>query len=377
MDFKLTEEQSAIADMANSLFTDTCTDDFFRAYDESGQGTMSELWQACIDTGLQGVVIPESAGGIDLGMTELSLVLQAQGGALAQVPLWRHQLVAAALVKFGNSEQQLLAQAAAQGTNLLTLAYNLVNNSNDAQVSVEQTNDGLKVNGLIQATAVAGLADYLLLPLTVANEVRWALVDSKAPGLSLIKGMMTQGEEVADIQLVDVTIADSALLEIGANHWLLPRVLASLASLQLGVSEAQINKTVEYISERKQFERVIGTFQAVQMTMADTKISLEALRSSVWQLCYRLDNELGCEHEAFATAWLACEAGHSIGHKTQHVHGGFGVDVSYIIYRYLYWSRAISLNLGGSPALLAKLGDSLIESDKLGWKYDLDENYAN
>jgi alkylation response protein AidB-like acyl-CoA dehydrogenase len=131
------------------------------------------------------------------------------------------------------------------------------------------------------------------------------------------------------------------------------------------------------VSERKQFGRAIGTFQAVQMTMADTKIALEALRSNLWQLCYRLDNELACEHEAYATAWHACDAGHKIGHAAQHVHGGFGVDVSYIIFRYLYWSRAISLNLGGSPALLAKLGEVLSANDKLGWKYDLDENYAN
>jgi len=376
MDFNLTEEQSAIADMANSLFTDTCTDEFLRDYDDAGQGTMSSLWQACIETGLQGVIIPEAAGGIDLGMTELSLVLQAQGGALGQVPLWRHQVAATAIAKFGHADLQSSAQAAAEGANLLTLAFNLVNTTNEAQVSVEQTSEGLRLNGLVQAVAVAGLADSILLPLTVDNEIRWALIDSKASGLSLTKGQMTQGEEVADLQLSDVVIANSALLDSDANSWLVPRILASLASLQLGVSEAQISKTVEYVSERQQFGRTIGTFQAVQMTMADTKIALEALRSSVWQLCYRLDNNLGCEHEAFATAWQACEAGHEIAHKAQHVHGGFGVDVSYVIYRYLYWSRAISLNLGGSPALLAKLGDVLTENDKLGWKYDLDENYA-
>jgi len=376
MNFNLTEEQSAIADMAKSLFTDTCTDEFLRDYDEAGQGTMADLWQACIDTGLHGVIIPEAVGGIELGMTELSLVLQAQGGALAQVPLWRHQIAATAIAKFASADLQSVTESAAQGTNLLTLAFSLVNTTNEAQLRVEQTSNGLNVCGLVQSVAVAGLAQAILLPLTLANETRWALIDRNTEGLTLTKGLMTQGEEVADLHLTNVNIADSALLDHKANSWLVPRILASLASLQLGVSEAQINKTVEYVSERKQFKRVIGTFQAVQMTMADTKIALETLRSSVWQLCYRLDNDLGCEHEGFATAWLACEAGHEIGHKAQHVHGGFGVDVSYIIYRYLYWSRAISLNLGGSPALLAKLGDALTDNDKLGWKYDLDENYA-
>lgn len=377
MDFKLTQEQSAIAEMANSLFTDTCTDDYFRNYDDAGQGTMSDLWNACIETGLQGVIIPEAIGGIDLGMAELSLVLQAQGAALAQVPLWRHQLVASAIGHFANAEHAPIAQAAAEGSNLLTLAFNLVNTSNEVHLTAEKTNDGVSLNGLIQSVAVAGLADYILLPFTLDNETRWALVERKTSGLSLTEGLMTQGEEVADLHLENVVVANTAVLDSKANAWLVPRIMASLASLQLGVSEAHIKKTVEYVSERIQFGRAIGTFQAVQMTMADAKIALEALRSNVWQLCYRIDNDLGCEHEAFATAWHACEAGHSIGHKAQHVHGGFGVDISYIIYRYLYWSRAISLNLGGSPALLAKLGDVLSENDKLGWKYDLDENYAN
>jgi alkylation response protein AidB-like acyl-CoA dehydrogenase len=377
MNFNLTEEQFAIANMATSLFTDTCTDQYLRDYDEAGQGTMSDLWAASIETGLQGVIIPEANGGIDLGMAELSLVLQAQGGSLAQVPLWRHQVAATAIAKFAGSDFVSVVQAAAQGSNLLTLVFNLPSTNSGTEINAQQSGDSVKLNGLVQAAAVAGSADFILLSFMLNGETRWAVLDSKAAGLSLTEGQMTHGEEVADLHLVNVVIANSSLLSVEANIWVLPRIFASLAALQLGVSEAQISKTVEYVSERQQFGRAIGTFQAVQMTMADTKIALEALRSNLWQLCYRLDNDLGCEHEAYATAWHACDAGHKIGHAAQHVHGGFGVDVSYIIFRYLYWSRAISLNLGGSPALLAKLGDVLSANYKLGWKYNLDENYAN
>lgn len=377
MNFNLTEEQLAIADMAKSLFTDTCTDQYLRDYDEAGQGTMSDLWSASIETGLQGVIIPETQGGIDLGMAELSLVLQAQGGSLAQVPLWRHQVAATAIAKFASSNYTEVVEDAAQGKKLLTLAFNLVSTTSGAEVNATQSSNGVILNGLVQAVAVASLADIILLSFTLKDETRWAMLDGKAEGVTLTEGQMTHGEEVADLQLNNVVLSNSAVLAVEANNWVLPRIFASLASLQLGVSEVQINKTVEYVSERKQFGRAIGTFQAVQMTMADTKIALEALRSNLWQLCYRLDNDLPCEHESYATAWHACDAGHKIGHAAQHVHGGFGVDVSYIIFRYLYWSRAISLNLGGSPALLAKLGEVLSANDKLGWKYDLDENYAN
>lgn len=377
MHFTLTEEQQAIAEMAKSLFTDTCTDQYLRDYDDAGQGTMSDLWSASIETGLHSVIIPEENGGIDLGMTELCLVLQAQGGALAQVPLWRHQVAAAAIAKFADKQCLPIVERASEGSQLFTLAYDLINSESCTQVKATQEGSSIILNGLFQAVAVADVANYLLISFELNGDTRWAIVDSKAQGLSLTKGQMTHGEEVADVNLKDVKVFDAFLLSPKANSWILPRILACLSALQLGVSETQISKTVDYVSERKQFGRAIGTFQAVQLTMADTKIALEALRSTLWQLCYRLDNNLACEHEAYATAWHACDAGHNIGHAAQHVHGGFGVDVSYVIFRYLYWSRAISLNLGGSPALLAKLGQVLSENNKLGWKYNLDENYAD
>ncbi|MNO86676.1 Acyl-CoA dehydrogenase [compost metagenome] len=131
-----------------------------------------------------------------------------------------------------------------------------------------------------------------------------------------------------------------------------------------------------YVSERRQFERVIGSFQAVQMSMADTHIAVEALRTTLWQLAYRIDADLPAPSEALATAWLACEAGHRIGHIAQHVHGGIGVDLTYPIHRFLYWSRGLCLALGGSAASLERLGDWLNDNDKLGWKYDLEEHQA-
>ena len=54
-------------------------------------------------------------------------------------------------------------------------------------------------------------------------------------------------------------------------------------------------------------------------------------------------------------AWT-CDAGHRVTHAAQHMHGGIGVDVSYPIYRYTYWSRAIEIACGGVSANLEALG---------------------
>ncbi|MCL1038101.1 acyl-CoA/acyl-ACP dehydrogenase [Shewanella submarina] len=370
MDFALNEEQRAIEEMATSLFHDTCSDDFLRDFVERGDTSMDELWASCIETGLHSLYIPESAGGSGLGMTELMLVLQAQGSALGLVPLWRHQLAATVIAEYGDEALMPTVLAAAEGGNLLSVA-----DPSSSPISAKWHGDSLLVSGTVNALAEANRAETAVIKVNLDGEIRLLALPIAAEGITLIEGVMTQGEKVADVECKQVTVPAVNLLAADASAWLQPRAIAALCAQQLGISEHQLKRTVEYISERRQFERQIGAFQAVQMTMADCRVALEALRSSLWQLVYRLDADLGCDSEALATAFQASEAGHLIGHKAQHVHGGFGVDITYPIHRYLYWSRAIRLALGGSGDTLAQLGDWLNDNDKLGWKYDLDENH--
>lgn len=81
MDFELSEDQRAIAQMADSLFADHCHEEYMRHWDTSGEPMMAPLWALCIETGLHALAIPEEQGGSGLGMTELMLVLQARGMA--------------------------------------------------------------------------------------------------------------------------------------------------------------------------------------------------------------------------------------------------------------------------------------------------------
>ena len=376
MDFELSEDQRAIAQMADSVFVDHCHDDYMRQWDTSGEPMMAPLWKLCIETGLQALAIPEEHGGSGLGMTELMLVLQAQGKALAQVPLWRHQLAAATLARFDSSISAPLIGMAATGEALLSLSVDALNSALGIELQASACADGWVINGRVAALSMADQAQAALVLVEAEGQPRLLLLNLSAPEIQKISAVLTHGEAVADLHVEGLTVSAGALLPAEAVAWLELRSMAALAALQLGVSEEQIRRTVVYVSERRQFERSIGSFQAVQMSMADTHIAVEALRTVLWQLAYRIDAGLPAPSEALATAWLACEAGHRIGHVAQHVHGGIGVDLTYPIHRFLYWSRGLSLALGGSAANLERLGDWLNNNDKLGWKYDLEEHQA-
>lgn len=374
MDFSLSDDQRAIAEMADSVFRDYCTDERMREADLAGEPFMQPLWQTCIETGLHALAIPEAFGGSGMGFTDLHCVLRAQGSGLGLVPLWQHQLVAACLAEYATDSQRELVEQAAAGSVLLSFSLQGLAASRGLGLRLGEQDGRLLLQGQANAVDVAAQADQLLLVASTADGPRLVLLDTRSEGVELIAGVANHGLAVADVQCRNVLIDATQLLPVAALPWLEQRAIAAVAAVQLGVSEEQVRRTVEYVNQREQFGRAIGTFQAVQMSMADCHIAIEGLRTSLYQLCYRLDNGLSSDSEAFATRYLCTEAAHLIGHKAQHVHGGIGVDLTYPIHRFLYWSRYLSLVLGGSAATLERLGDWLANNDKLGWKYDLDEN---
>lgn len=375
MDFNLNEDQQAFADSARALFADYCSDEQLRAHDSGGEPFMRELWSQCIANGLHGVLIGEAQGGLGMGMTELLAVLQEQGRALALVPLWEHQLAAASVQRFAPALADAVAEAA-EGRTLLTLSLDALSAARGASLRATPAGATWRIDGVAPAVPLGAQAQEALLPVQVGGALRLVLLDLSLPGITCIEGRTQHHLAVADLRLQGVTVTAEALLDEAALAWVEPRAVACLAALQLGVSTQQLLRTVQYVSERKQFGRVVGSFQLVAGQMADGHIACEALRSALAQLVYRIDAGRGCQAQALAVKVLAADAGHLVGHKAQHVHGGIGVDLSYPIHRFLYWSRALGITLGGSEPALQQLGDWLAGHDTLGWKYDLPDDLA-
>lgn len=373
MDFQLTQDQRAFADMAQSLFADYCGDEQLRTHDTSQEPFMQALWQQCVAAGLHSIVVPEAEGGLGLGMTELMAVLEQQGQALALVPLWEQQLGAAALALFGSGAAKASVAGLLEGAPLAVSLAGVAQSHGNA-LQLEPKGDGWVLHGSAAAVPLAGCASHALLAAESQGQTRLVWLDLHAAGVSRATGRSQQHQDIADLHCKAVQLSSDAVLAPSALAWLQPRAIAALASLQVGVTGAQLRRTVQYVSERKQFDRVIGSFQLVAGQMADGHIALEALRSALWQLVYRIDASQATTPQAHGVRALANDTGHRVGHMAQHVHGGMGVDVTYPIHRFLYWSRALAVALGGTEHHLAALGDWLADNDNLGWKYDLAED---
>jgi alkylation response protein AidB-like acyl-CoA dehydrogenase len=139
------------------------------------------------------------------------------------------------------------------------------------------------------------------------------------------------------------------------------RAVVACCAVQLGVSERALAMTAEYAAGRIQFERPIGSFQAVHQRAADAYIALQGMRLTCWDAAWRLAVEEPAADAVAVAKYWAAEGGQLVGYAAQHLHGGIGIDVDYPLHRYYLWAKQIELTLGSAPLQLEQLGTRLAD----------------
>lgn len=137
--------------------------------------------------------------------------------------------------------------------------------------------------------------------------------------------------------------------------WLITRYTLGLCALQLGVTERALELTAEYARTRVQFDRPIGSFQAVAQRLADAYIDVAAIRLTLWQAAWRLSEGLDASEEVATAKFWAADAGHRVAHTAVHVHGGTGIDMSHEVHKYFTAAKRNEFELGGATVQLLKL----------------------
>ena len=135
-----------------------------------------------------------------------------------------------------------------------------------------------------------------------------------------------------------------------------------LTAYQLGVLDRALQLTAEYARTREQFDRPIGSFQAVAQRLADDYIDVQGLRLTLTQAAWRLSEDLPAGTEVATAAFWAAEAGHRVAHTAVHVHGGVGIDMDHQVHRYFITAKQVEFALGGATAQLRAIGRELADS---------------
>ena len=376
MDFTFSEEQQAAAEAARGVFADVAPDTVPSPALTTGAVADTHdraLWSRLADAGLLSLLVAEEHGGAGLDAVALCLVLRESAKVLARVPLLENSAAMAAVQAYGGPELRAeLLERAGRGEVVLTVAASGRTGHDPAELAVtarQEEGEGADADWILDGvqTAVpwAYDADFFVVPAhTAAGRSVLALVPRVRDGLALGEQFSTSGERLGELRLESVRITARDVIDVeGAWEWLRDLLTTGTCALALGLGERVLRMSSEYTSRREQFGFPVATFQAVAVQAADRYIDLRAMEVTLWQAAWRISSGARgalpvAGDVAVAKIW-ASEGVRRVVQTAQHLHGGFGADVSYPLHRYHAWAKHLELSLGPAAAHEEALGDLL------------------
>lgn len=369
MDFGFREEEEAVVDLARKILEDHATNERKQQLERAGTPYDGELWRALAESSLLGTAIPEAFGGADLGFVALSLLMREVGRTVAPVPVYPSLVLGALpLARFGTEEQKRRwLPGVATGEHILTAALSELEASDPRTPATraEPSAGGYRLSGTKTTVPYAEQAARIVVPARFADaSIGLFLVDPEGDGVTRTAQTTPDGQPHAEIAFREAPVdADARLHPHGdgasALRWLVDRATAARCMMQLGVTERALEMTAQYSRDRLQFERPIGSFQAVHQRAADAYIHVDAIRLTALEAVWRLSRDLPAdEHVAVAKFWAA-EGGHFASTACQHLHGGIGIDVEYPLHRYFTWATHLEHDLGSARHQLERLGRAI------------------
>jgi acyl-CoA dehydrogenase len=370
MDFSLSEEQQELAGLAARILDDRMDLQHLKERDRSDDWYDLDTWREFAKANILGIAIPESAGGLGLGYLDLCMVLREVGRNVAPLPMIP-TLVSGALpiAKFGSDAQQAILSKVAAGDVLLTAALTEYGAEPDepAVTTASRDGDAWVLHGVKTGVVGADSAELMIVPAKVGDGVGMFLVSPRAKGVGVTRQAVMNHEPFAEVRFDGVRVGDDALLgsiEQGREilAFTLNRTIVAICAVVAGVADKALHLTAQYTTERKQFDRQIGTFQAVGQRMADCYIEDQAIELTMLQAATHLDEGRDDPLEVATAKFWAAEGGNHIAHAALHIHGGISIDVDFPIHRYFLWLKRYEFTLGSATPELLTLGRVLADT---------------
>lgn len=367
MDFTTTEASDDLGGLVRTITESVCTPEHQRALDalgpDAGGRFDRDLWRKLIDADILSTTSPESLGGGGFGPLEEVAVLVALGRQLSAVPYLESVVLAAgALARFGpDGLQQDWAKPAITGEKVLAVA--LDGEMGEGPVLAQASGDDVSLTGTRTQVAFGTNADAFLVPAETDAGTAVFLVRAGDEGLTVTALDTTGHGSVAALALAGVTVGPDR--RVGGSEvldWLVTRHALGRSAFQLGVLERALELTAGYAREREQFDRPIGSFQAVSSRLADGYIDVKGLRLTLTQAAWRLSEDLPADIDVASAAFWAAEAGHRVAHTAVHVHGGVGIDTDHPVHRYFLAAKQTEFAVGGATGQLLRIGRELADT---------------
>ena len=362
----LNEEQQMIKDGAKTWVAQKSPVSAFRKLRDSGNENGFELatWKEMVQMGWSGILIPEAWGGSELGNMSLGLILEETGRTLTASPLLSTALVGASALFLGGNENQKkeYLPKIADGNLIATLAVDegAHHQPEHIELTAKERNGNYQLSGSKKFVLEGATAGLIVVAARTSKEasdkdgVTLFLVDGDAKGLTRQPLKTVDSRGVANLEFEDVEVSKDAILgkvDEGASllKSILDRARIGLSAEMLGLATQAFETTLEYLKTRVQFDRAIGSFQALQHRAANMFTEIELTRSCVESALQEIDQGARDLRQSASLAKVkANELVHLVSNEMIQMHGGIGMTDEHDAGFYIKRARVQEHTFGSS-----------------------------
>lgn len=362
MDLGFSESQQMLKNLAREFLAQECPVSLVRDMEEDPRGYSPELWGKIAGLGWLGLPFPNGYGGMDLSYLDLVLLLEEMGRSLFPGPFFSSVVLGGLTILSAGtpSQKRDLLPRIAKGDAIVTLALTEPSVSygpEGVQTRATLLDSGYVLNGTKLFVPDAQVADFMIVATRTqegddpSRGVTLFLVDAKASGISITPLDTIAADKQAEVVFTETHVpASSVLGTIGEGWPVLSRILDMAAvgkcAEMLGGADRVLEMTVEYVKQRIQFGRPVGSFQAVQHHCADMATAVEGCRYVTYQAAWRLSEELSAAWEvSIAKAWVS-DAYQRVCALAHQSHGAIGFTQEYDLQLYTRRAKAAELTYG-------------------------------
>ena len=363
MDFEFTDDQELLRASVRRFLAEQAPMSYARALLDDERGTTDEVWAGLAALGATGLLVPDTHGGEGRGMVDAAVVLEELGRAVHPGPFASSAVGAVSLVNLAGSadDRAHLLPGLASGETIGTVAL-----LGPCETRAVEVDGEWRLTGSMAHVPDAVAADVMVVSATAPDgEVGAFVVERGAAGIEVVATPTVDGtRKFAGVTLVNAPArrlgtgdATSAVAET------VDRVVVAAVVDGVGAASRALEMAVEYAKERRQFDRPIGSFQAVQHLCADMLRAVELARAGAYYACWAADAADPAERHRAATMAQAFAADelYGVGASLIQVHGGVGFTWEHDAH--LYYKRLLTLRelAGGSPGQLEELAALILD----------------
>jgi len=363
----LTEEQGMLLDVARGFVRDQAPIEAVRAQLETDAGFDAGTWQSMVEMGWAGIALPDTVGGAGMGVGSAVPVFEALGGGLLGTPLLSSTLAGQLIWRAaGESAADWLGRLCSGSVG--TVAYLDGGDWGASNMAVALGADGA-LAGAKSYVADASVADVFVVVASEGGEPVLAVVERSSVADSAISEnvLIDLTKRAANVDFSGVTPAEvirGDAVSVAIRDTLLLGALLTAAETT-GAANKCLASITEYLKTRKQFGKLIGSYQALKHPTVDIYVGMENARSFVYHGATIVGDE-ALDQDAEIACRMAKVAADEVmvfaGDRSVQFHGGFGFTWecdSTLFIRRAQWAQQM---YGGAIHHRKRLASLLLDS---------------